>query len=793
MSDDMEGREVQPPDMDENARAETTGDAETDGGENGDVALARSGRDEGLRELLAENFLEYASYVIKDRAIPDLNDGLKPVQRRILHSLYELDDGRFHKVANIIGHTMRYHPHGDASIGNALVVLANKEYFIDRQGNFGNIYTGDQASAARYIECRLTPLAREVLFNPEITDFVDSYDGRNREPVTLPAKVPALLMLGAEGIAVGMSTRILPHNFIELLEAQIAILRNKPFQVFPDFPTEGIMDVADYDDGRGRIKVRARIEVVNDKTLVVRELPAGTTTESLTNSIENAARKGKLKIVSIRDYTAEKPEIEIRLARGEHAADAIKRLYAYTDCEVGISSHLLVIRDQRPVEMTVSEVLRYNTEKLVHDLERELRILLHKLRERFHEKTLAQIFIENRIYKRIEECETWTDVLQEVRSGLETFRHMLRRDITDEDIEKLLQLQIRRISRFDINKNRKDIDDIVRNIEETEDNLAHLTRFTIRYLKSLLKKYGAQYPRRTQIADLETINIKEVALENLRVGHDRVNRFIGTEVRNSNKNEPYLACSEFDHLILLRGNGRFRIVPVTEKLYVGPVKFLLKADKRQVYSMLYRDRKTGAYYAKRFRFDRYILNREYATVPPGCIVEGLYTNAGVVVRCELEPNPRRKQQYVDVDFDKLPIRSTGARGFKVTGHKVVTTVQLRRGTPAAPVSGERAPAETETAEAGAAAANGTVPQPQSEAAPAGTTGGPAASAPKKDGAPETDVSADTTPPPDGGSAQADAGAPEQPAAPASVPPDRAGPAAPSAPEKDDAPTDAGAE
>ena len=679
--------------------------------------------EDALRELMATNYIEYASYVIKDRAIPDVNDGLKPVQRRILYALHMMDDGRFHKVANVIGQTMQYHPHGDASIGNALVVLANKEYFIEKQGNFGNIYTGDQASAARYIECRLTPLAREVMFNPEITEFVDSYDGRKQEPVTLPAKVPSLLMMGADGIAVGMVTHVLPHNFCELLKAQIAILRNQPFTLHPDFLTAGTMDVGEYDDGRGRVRLRARIDKTNDKTLVIREIPATTTTESLMASIEEAARKGKIKVASINDYTAEQVEIEITLPRGVYAKEALKQLYAYTNCEVTISSNIVVIQENRPVIMTVSEILHHNTEKLMDDLQRELELLLGKLQDRFHDRTLAQIFIENRIYKRIEECKTYELVLTEVRKGLEKFRHLLRRDITEEDIERLLQLQIRRISRFDINKNREELENILKGIAETEKHLAHLKRFTINYIKGLLKKYGESYPRRTEITDLETIDVRAVALQNIKVGHDRVGQFVGTEVRNSNKGEAPLVCSEFDRLVLLRGDGSFQVIQIPDKLYVGPAKFLLKADKRQVYSMIYRDKKRGKYYAKRFRIDRYIMERDYKTIPKGCVIEAFYTNYGVVVCCEYKPNKRLKTDHVDVDFDTIEIRGTGARGFKIADHPVKTFAQIKRGVPEPLEDDEEPPPDTpptddlppDDGNGGAAPAPATGPGPQGAA------------------------------------------------------------------------------
>ena len=659
--------------------------------------------DEPLRDMLSSNFLEYASYVIKERAIPDVVDGLKPVQRRILHSLHEMDDGRYHKVANVIGHTMQYHPHGDASIGSALVVLANKEYYIDKQGNFGNIHTGDQASAARYIECRLSPLARDVLFNPEITEYEDSYDGRHREPIRLPSKVPSLLMLGADGIAVGMTTRVMPHNFRELLKAQIAILEERSFEVYPDFLTGGIMDVSDYREGLGRIILRAKVEATDNKTLVIREIPATTSTEGLISSIEDSVRRGKMKIASIQDYTTDKVEIEIKLPRGIYAKDALKRLYAYTDCEVSLSSNIVVIRDNTPVQMTVSEILHHNTDKLVFYLRRELEIDLHKQNERFHQKTLVQIFIENRIYKRIEEAESYERVMAEVREGLEPFRDQLRRDVTDEDIERLLQIQIRRISRFDIDKNRKDIDDILKRIKSIKHHLDHLTAYAVAHLQDLLEKYGDLYPRRTRIQELSEVDIRRVALKNLKVGHDRQGHFVGTQVKNSNKNEDYLACTEYDRLVLLRSDGSFKVIPVPEKEYVGTVKYVLKSHKPQVYSMIYRDKKRGTYYAKRFRIDRYIMNREYRTIPKGCIIENLYTNYGLAVRLQFKPNKRLKRDHADVDFDEIPMRSTGARGLKVADHPVQSVVQLRRGSPTPAGEGEpqeEAPATGSAAEGG---------------------------------------------------------------------------------------------
>lgn len=643
--------------------------------ENGDSSLLKDDEPSSLRKMIASHFMEYASYVIKDRAIPHINDGLKPVQRRILHSLWEMDDGKFHKVANVVGNTMKYHPHGDASIYNALVHIANKEYFIDKQGNFGNIYTGDVASAARYIECRLSALAKEILFNKEITEFVDSYDGRNKEPLTLPAKAPVLLMQGAEGIAVGMATKILSHNFQELLNAQIAILKNQNYQVYPDFYQGGIMDISNYDEGNGKIRLRAKIEPTDQKTLVIREIPASTTTESLMNSIEDAVNKGKLKIASLNDYTAESVEIEIGLPRGIYAEQTLKALFAYTDCEVSISTNCLLIVENRPKIVTVREILEHNTEKLVDDLRRELEIELGKLEDQFHAKTLAQIFIENRIYKRIESCKTYELVIQEVDKGLQRFNSQFKREVTRDDIEKLLQIPIRRISQFDIDKNKKDLDDILIKIDEVHSSLANIQKFTITYLKNLLKKYGDRYPRRTQIDNLETVNVREVALSNVKVGWDRSNGYVGTAVKLGDM----LVCTEYDRIIVLNWDGTYKVMAIPEKLYVGSVCSVMKSDKNQVYSMVYRDKKSRISYAKRFRISQYILDREYKTTPPGCKVDRLFDRHSVILRCEFEAMKRQKVNHCEVDFDQIQTRGASAKGYKIADKKIVKYLKIKRG------------------------------------------------------------------------------------------------------------------
>ena len=413
-----------------------------------------------VKKLFDKNFLEYASYVIRDRAIPDLEDGLKPVQRRVLHTLLEIDDGKFHKVANVVGQCMKYHPHGDASIAGALVVLANKDLFIDKQGNFGNILTGDEASAARYIECRIKPIARDILYNPDITKFVPSYDGRNMEPVAFRAKLPLCIILGAEGIAVGMSTRILSHNIREVIEAEKSCLMGKPFQLYPDFQTGGLTDVSEYEDGKGKIVSRVRMDTSDPKRIVITELAYGSTTESLISSLENAAKLGRIKISSINDYTTDRVEIEIVLQRGVYAKDVIEALYAFTECEVSVSLNLLVIKDNMPVVMTVTEVIQHHAKQLEQILKEELELERKNLLDRLHARTLERIFVEERIYKKIEEMKTAEAVIKAVIDGFKPFEAELIRPITKDDVERLLKIPIRRISLYDINKNRQEVKEI---------------------------------------------------------------------------------------------------------------------------------------------------------------------------------------------------------------------------------------------------------------------------------------------------------------------------------------------
>lgn len=563
-----------------------------------------------LKNLVDSNFLQYASYVIKDRAIPDLADGLKPVQRRILWSLHEKDDGKFIKVANITGYCMQFHPHGDASISDALVTLTNKQYLIEGQGNFGNLLTGDSAAASRYIECRLTELARKELFNDALTEFVPSYDGRNKEPVTLPCKLPLLLMLGADGIAVGLATRILPHNFPELLEAQIAILQKKTFKVLPDFQQGGLIDVSEYDRGNGKVKVRAIIEQRDEKTLVIREIPYGTTTDSLIASIEDATRKKKIGIRSIHDFTAGQVEIVMTLQQDEDPEKARQALYAFTECEVSLSSNIVVIRDRRPVEMNVKEILEHCTKQLVDLLERELKLEKKRLLDELHAKSLVQIFVENRIYKKIEECKTQDAVYKAVLDGVNKFRDQLRRDVTNDDVEMLLEVRIKRISLFDINKNRKDMDDIVVALDEVEKNLGRLVPYAIAYLKNLHKTYAPQFPRRTKVARFDEIEVRELTAEELTMKLDKETGYFGFGVDGDEQ----FKCSSLDRVIFFWADGRYKMMPPPEKLFVD--KNLLYAalyDRDKVMTIVYRSH--GISYLKRFAVGGAIMNKDYLCTP----------------------------------------------------------------------------------------------------------------------------------------------------------------------------------
>lgn len=629
-----------------------------------------------LRDLIDFNFLEYAGYVIKDRAIPSLEDGLKPVQRRILWSLKRNDDGKFIKVANIVGYTMQFHPHGDASIADALVTLANKRYLIEGQGNYGNIHTGDPAAASRYIECRLTPLAREQIFNKNLTSFVPSYDGRNDEPVLLPSKIPLLLMLGAEGIAVGLSTKILPHNFGELLQAQIEILKKRSKPVYPDFFTGGIMDVTEYDRGRGKVKVRAVIEK-SGRHLVIRELPYNVTTETLIRSIEDAIRKKKLKIRSITDFTAENVEVHLDLVAGQDPDDTIQKLYAFTDCEISLSSSIMCLENNRPVELTVNEVLRKLTDRLVDTLEQELIWEKNRLLDEFHNKTLVQIFIENRIYKAIEECKTYDAVQKAVLDGVNKFRKQLKRDVTTEDVEMLLQVRIKRISRFDIEKNRKDLEDILTNLKEVEKNLKRLVDYTVDYLKDLKKKYAKDFKRQTKIDEngFKKIEVRKLTASELKIRYDKKGGYLGHGVREG---EDLLECSSLDKIIVVWKDGRYMMMPPPEKQFAGKdVLYAGKFDRDLEFTCCYTNNQTS--YIKRFTFGGCIQNKEYNLCPKGrnkvILLEETGDSEHVYVK--FAPMKNQRVHQIKVNLADHPVKAAKAKGVTLTA-KMVNNLSTKK-------------------------------------------------------------------------------------------------------------------
>ncbi len=639
-----------------------------------------------LEPLMRQNFLEYASYVVVDRAIPEVRDGCKPVQRRILHTLWTMDDGKFMKVANVIGECMKLHPHGDVSIGDALVVVANKGisvldeslgYFIQRQGNFGNILTGDGAAASRYIECRLTPLAKDALFNPALTKFIPSYDGRKEEPETLPAKVPVVLMLGTEGIAVGMATTILPHNFGELLAAQIKILKDERFKLYPDFPQGGLMDASEYADGNGKVKLRAKIEKDGDKKVVIREIPFGTTTESVMASIETAVQKGKVKISEINDRTGSDVEIELHLARGTYAEEVIPQLYAYTDCEVSITSNIVVIRERKPAELTVSEILKYLTEQLKAQIKAELEHELAGLIDKQHYLTLEQIFIENRVYKRIESATSEEAVNKAVHTGMAAFKAQFVRDLVDTDVARLLEIRIKRISQYDIDKNRKDIDDIVRAIKECRAKLKNLVATTVAWLDSMLTKYGKQFPRRTKVKSMEDIDKKAVANANLKCGYDAATGFFGTAVRASDRE---IRCSEYDKIIVIFEDGMYKIMSPPEKTVLeGKIRHLdvFDAEKGLSFTLIYRD-KAKEPWAKVTSITSFIKDREYELIKDraGKIMY-FSTTAGGVATCEYLPAKGQRVHESVVDLRTIEPCGTASRGVKI-GDKPTAKVVVKR-------------------------------------------------------------------------------------------------------------------
>ncbi|MBN2352854.1 MAG: DNA topoisomerase IV subunit A [Spirochaetales bacterium] len=633
-----------------------------------------------VKQLFDTNFLEYSSYVIKDRAIPHLDDGLKPVQRRILHSLLEMDDGKFHKVANVVGHCMKYHPHGDASIYSALVVLAQKELFIDRQGNFGNIFTGDEASAARYIECRILPLAKRILHNPEITEYEDSYDGRNKEPVTFPAKLPLVLVMGAEGIAVGMATKILPHNFVEVLEAVKSGLRGRKTRLYPDFPTGGTVDVSEYNDGMGKVLVRAKLDTSDPKRILVTELPFGATTESLISSIEAAARKNKIKIAGIDDFTAEEVEIEIKLQRGTYTNEVVDALYAFTDCETSVSVNSLVIADNHPRLMSVSEIVAYHSQRLVKVLTAELKIEEGKLRDRHHARTLEQIFIQERVYKKIEDKKTQEGVTKAVLGGLKPFAKQIKREVTVEDVERLLKIPIRRISLYDINKAKQELAEIEARLKEVRRHLKNIVEYAEGFLDGLIEEYSSRFPRRTVISNFEKVDAREAAAtqRNLDLRYDEETGYIGTDVKTG---RALFQVSSYDRVIIIRRTGAYSVIDVPDRLFVDKgMLHCAMADKEEmsktVITAVYKDKAKEFPYLKRCVIDAFILDKGYTLVDDDFQMLCLTTDKNATVKVTYTPRARLKIREETFKVSRFPVRGLKAGGFKLAPRAAETAEVL---------------------------------------------------------------------------------------------------------------------
>jgi topoisomerase IV subunit A len=626
-------------------------------------------------------FLDYASYVILERAVPRIEDGLKPVQRRILHSLKEMDDGRFNKVANVIGSSMQYHPHGDAAIGEAIVNLGQKDLLIETQGNWGDIRTGDSAAAPRYIEARLSKFALEVVYNPQTTEWQLSYDGRKKEPVTLPVKFPLLLAQGVEGIAVGLSTKILPHNFIELIKASIDILKEKKPKIYPDFPTGGIADFSEYNQGMrgGKIKVRAKIDILDKKTLVIKEIPYSTTTTTLMESIVKASEKGQIKVKQVVDNTAKDVEIVIHLQAGQSPEIAMDALYAFTDCEISISPNACVIVADKPQFMAVNEILKYNTHQTVDLLKRELEIRKGELMEKILFSSLEKIFIENRIYRDIEEAKTWEDVIARIDKGLKPHKKKFYREITTDDIVKLTEIRIKRISRYDSFKADEMLKDLEKELKETQHNLRHLTDYAVNYFQKLLEKYGKGRERKTEIKSFQSVSATEVIATNQKLYVNRTDGFVGYGLKRDEKTEYICDCSDLDNVMVIRKDGKALISKIQEKgfmgkdiLYVGVWK---KGDDRMTYNVIYSDGKSGRTFAKRFNLPGVTRDKEYDLTqghPNSKLhyVTGNPNGEAETVEVKLSPASTARKKIFEFDFSELEVKGRGSRGNIITQYPV---------------------------------------------------------------------------------------------------------------------------
>ncbi len=634
-----------------------------------------------IDDLYEDWFLDYASYVILERAVPRIEDGLKPVQRRIAHSIKEMDDGRFNKVANVIGNTMQYHPHGDAAIGEAIVNIGQKDLLLDTQGNWGDVRTGDGAAAPRYIEARPSKFALDVVYNPQTTEWQLSYDGRKREPVTLPVKFPLLLAQGVEGIAVGLSTKILPHNFCELIKASIDCLKGKNPKIYPDFLTGGIADFSEYDQGYrgGKIKVRAKIEIIDKKSLAIKEIPFGTTTSSLMDSIVKASEKGKIKVKQVVDNTAKDVEIMIHLQPGLSPEIAIDALYAFTDCEISISPNACVIVKDKPQFMKVSDILKYNTEHTVKLLKQELEIRKGELMEKILFSSLEKIFIEKRIYRDIEQCETFEDVIATVDKGLKPYKKQFYREITRDDILRLLEIRIKRISKYDAFKADEMLRDLEKELKETIHHLRHLTDYAIAYYQNLLDKYGKGRERRTEIKSFQSVTATEVIANNQKLYANLDDGFIGWGLKKDEATKFICDCSELDDIIAIRKDGKALVSRISEKVFMGKdilhVGIWKKADERMVYNMIYSDGKSGKSFAKRFAMPAIIRDKEYNLDQgnPNSRVHYLSANPNgeaEVVEVKLSQSSTARKKIFDFDFSELEIKGRGARGNTITKYPV---------------------------------------------------------------------------------------------------------------------------
>lgn len=631
-----------------------------------------------ISDMYEDWFLDYASYVILERAIPHINDGLKPVQRRILHSMFELEDGRYNKVANVVGNTMKYHPHGDASIYESIIQIGQKDLLIDTQGNWGNIYTGDRAAASRYIEARLSKFALEVVFNPKITSYHLSYDGRNEEPDTLPVKFPLLLTSGIEGIAVGLSSKILSHNFNEIIDASIAHLKGKEFALFPDFQTGGLIDVTNYNDGErgGKIKVRAKISQIDSKTLAITEIPAENTTTTLIDSILAANDKGKIKIKKIEDNTAENVEIIIQLAPGISPDTTIDALYAFTNCEVSISPNACIIQDNKPIFTNVTQILKYSTNQTVELIRQELLIRISELNEKILSLSLEKIFIENRIYLLIENCETFEAVIEAIKKGLEPFVINFYRQINDDDIVKLTEIKIKRISKFDAFRSDKQIETNINELKETQQSLENIIEYTIEYFKKIKTKYGKDKIRRSELRSFENIEATKVVLANEKLYVNRQDGFVGTSL----KNDEYVCdCSDIDDIITFRNNGTFIVSKVSPKNYVGKdiihINVFEKNDSKTVYNIIYFDGEDGKIRAKRFNVIGVTRDKEYYIIKEHTNSKIMYFSVNNDAEAEtlivfLKYNPKLKRQKFDFEFSSVNIKGRNSQGNIITNHPI---------------------------------------------------------------------------------------------------------------------------